>query len=132
MFIKKILTYDFNYAEYIVSDGKHDIVCMCLSVPLPNNTKPSINMNVKKIYAFSLNSIELKTITDSKDKHVNIERKDYFKYQLRAKVLDSKNSLVCLGGLKISLENDYPDGFPINILNDDYIEFNVDRLDCEL
>lgn len=37
MEIKHILEYDYNYAEYIVADGKHDIVCMCLSFPLESN-----------------------------------------------------------------------------------------------
>ena len=29
MEIKHILEYDYNYAGYIVADGKHNIVCMC-------------------------------------------------------------------------------------------------------
>ena len=46
--IKHILEYDYNYAEYIVTDGKYDIVCMCLSVPLENNN-PKIGMKVDSL-----------------------------------------------------------------------------------
>ena len=48
MEINHILEYDFNYAEYIVSDGKYDIVWMCLSVPLENNN-PKIGMKVDSL-----------------------------------------------------------------------------------
>lgn len=34
---KKIIEYVYNYAEYIVTDGKYDINCICDSVPLPND-----------------------------------------------------------------------------------------------
>ena len=33
MYIKEVLKYDWNYAEYIVTDGKYDLKCMCESVP---------------------------------------------------------------------------------------------------
>ena len=49
MEIKQILEYDYNYAEYIVTDGKYDIVCMCLSVPLENNNEPKIGMKVDSL-----------------------------------------------------------------------------------
>ena len=52
MKIKRILEYDYNYAEYIVTDGKYDIVCMCLSVPLENDNEPKIWMKVENLYAF--------------------------------------------------------------------------------
>ena len=57
MKIKRILEYDYNYAEYIVTDGKYDIVCMCLSVPLENDNEPKIGMKVESLYAFSYNDI---------------------------------------------------------------------------
>ena len=47
--IKHILEYDYNYAEYIVTDGKYDIVCMCFSVPLENNNDPKIGMKVDSL-----------------------------------------------------------------------------------
>ena len=50
MKIKQILEYDYNYAEYIITDGKYYIVCMCLSVPLRNNKVPKIDMKIEKLY----------------------------------------------------------------------------------
>lgn len=132
MFIKEILNYDYNYAEYIVSDNKNEIVCMCLSVPLPNGQAPKINMEVKMIYAFSVRNIEINHIENDQDKYINILHNDYFEYTLRAKVLDAKKALVCLEGIIISLENDFPEGFSKNIFNGDYVQFHVDRLDCIL
>ncbi len=49
MEINHILEYDYNYAEYIVTDGKYDIVCMCLSVPLENNNDLKIGMKVDSL-----------------------------------------------------------------------------------
>ena len=40
MHIKKVLEYDYNYAQYIVTDGRNDVKCVCMSVPLPNGKKP--------------------------------------------------------------------------------------------
>lgn len=132
MFIKEILKYDYNYAEYVVSDNKNELICMCLSVPLPNGQPPMLNMKVKMIYAFSIRDIEIKLIESDHDKNIKIIHDDYFAYTLTAKVLDANKSLVCLDEIIISLENDFPEGFPKNISNSDYIQFHVDRLDCEL
>lgn len=134
MFIKQILVYDYSYAEYIVSDNINDVICMCLSVPLPNNKLPMVNMEVMMIYAFSISGdIEIKRIENAQDRNIKILRgSSYFEYILRARVLDAKKSLVSLYGLIISLEYCYPDGLPKDILNGDYIQFHADRLDCEL
>lgn len=67
MKIKQILEYDYNYAEYIITDGKYDIVCMCLSVPFRNNKVPKIGMKIENLYAFSYNdTINLKISNSNK------------------------------------------------------------------
>ena len=45
MHIKKVLEYDYNYAQYIVTDGRNDVKCVCMSVPLPNGKKPENSVN---------------------------------------------------------------------------------------
>lgn len=60
MRIKKVLEYDYNYAEYIVTDGINNVKCVCMSVPLPNGRKPESGLNITKIYAFSVEGVILK------------------------------------------------------------------------
>ncbi len=128
MFIKNVITYDYNYAEYIVSDGENDVICMCLSVPLPNNQEPKQDMEISSIYAFSYKDINIQII--SMNEKEMIQHTSYFGYKLRAKVFDASQALVIIGKLIISLENYFVDGFPKNITDGVYIQFDVDRLDC--
>ena len=59
MQIKEILQYDWNYAEYIVTDGMNDLMCMCNSVPLPDNKSPMVGMKISGIYAFYMAKLGL-------------------------------------------------------------------------
>ena len=67
MYIKKVLDYSYNYTEYIVSDGKNDIVCMCISVPLSDGKIPKDGMSVSNIYIFSLNELSIQKIDKGKE-----------------------------------------------------------------
>lgn len=132
MEIKHILEYDYNYAEYIVTDGKYDIVCMCLSVPLENNTAPKIGMKVDSLYAFSYNGSIILKVSNTNKCNIQKDSKKYFKYNLCGVVVDSKKSIIKVFDFIIDLSNDYPNGFDTIIKDGDYIEFKVDRIDCTL
>jgi len=133
MYIKEILKYDSNYAEYIVTDGNYDIRCMCVSVPLPLNKKPEVGMSVISISAFCFNDIKIKIINDNKDKFSYIQNeKSWFEYTLRGKIIDVRKALVSVKGFIISLEYDFDSGFPNDYKENDFIEFTVDRLDAKL
>ena len=49
MKISKINEYSYSYAEYMVSDGKQELRCVCNSVPLPCGQEPKIGMAVKNV-----------------------------------------------------------------------------------
>ena len=80
MEIKHILEYDYNYAEYIVTDGKYDIVCMCLSVPLENNNDPKIGMKVDSLYTFSYNDSIVLKVSNANKYNIQKDPKNHFKY----------------------------------------------------
>lgn len=132
MEIKQILEYDYNYAEYIVTDGKYDIVCMCLSVPLENNNEPKIGMKVDSLYAFSYNDSIILKVSNTNKCNIQKDTKNYFKYNLCEIVVDSKKSIIKVFDFVIDLSNDYPNGFDTLIKDGDYVEFDVDRIDCIL
>ena len=67
MYIKKILEYDYNYANYMVSDGFNEVKCFCMSVPLPNDREPQVGMEVLKIHAFTVNKLEIMKVLEEKD-----------------------------------------------------------------
>ncbi len=132
MKIKQILEYDYNYAEYIITDGKYDIVCMCLSVPLRNNKVPKIGMKIENLYALSYNdTINLK-ISNSNKCYIKKSPEKYFKYKLCGIVVDSINAIIQVFDFIINLQNYYPNGFDSTIKISDYVEFDVDRIDCTL
>ena len=132
MEIKRILEYDYNYAEYIVTDGQFDIVCMCMSVPLENNIEPKIGMKVESLYAFSYDdTIKLK-ISKFKRCYIQKDLKSYFKYNLCVIIIDTLNAIIKVFDFIIDLKNIYPNGFDTTIKNGDYVEFEVDRIDCTL
>lgn len=134
MYIKKILEYSYNYADYIVSDGVKELKCMCISVPLPDDKEPQIGMEVLRIYAFAVNRIDIIKITSENQKNYKISNQifNYFKYKLRGKIIDCKQAIVQVFDFTIRLEWEYPNGFSEEFQNGDFIEFEVDRLDCEI
>lgn len=134
MYIKKILEYNYNYANYMVSDGVNELKCLCLSVPLPDNMEPKEGMEVLKIYAFTVNKLEIMKVLKEKDKKYYISKTPLigFDYKIRARIVDCKKAIVEVFNFIISLEFEYENGFSEDFINGDFIEFEVDRLDCEI
>ena len=134
MYVKKIIEYVYNYAEYIVSDGNNELKCVCMSVPLPDGRAPKNGMKITKIFAFSTNNVSIKKITDKKKMKDSIVKLVFSSlgYRLRGRVCDVDNSTIEIFGFKISLQDDFPDGLGKKIKNGDFVQFSVDRLDCML
>lgn len=133
MQIKEILKYDYNYGEYIVTDGINDLICMCVSVPLPNNISPEVGMTISSLYAFSFEDIKIVKLTSTETKEFTIKKgKSYFEYSLQGKIIDVKKALVQVYGFIISLEYQFSDGFSSDYSEGDFIKIEVDRLDCRI
>ena len=134
MYIKKILEYNYNYAEYMVSDGDKELKCLCLSVPLPNNKEPEVGMEVLKIYAFTINKLEITKVLKEKNKKFYVSKTPLigFDYKIKARIIDCKKAIVEVFNFTISLEFEYENGFSEDFNDGDFIEFKVDRLDCEI
>ena len=132
MIIKHILTYDYNYAEYIVTDGKYDIVCMCMSVPLKNNNEPKIGMKVESLQAFTYSDTIMLSVSNGNKCYIQKDQNNYFKYKLRGIVVDSVNAIIGVFDFVINLKSNFPNGFDTTIKEGDCVEFEVDRIDCTL
>lgn len=134
MYIKKILEYNYNYANYMVSDGDKELKCLCLSVPLPNNKEPEVGMEVLKIYAFTINKLEITKVLEEKNKKFYVSKTPLigFDYKIKARIIDCKKAIVEVFNFTISLEFEYENGFSEDFNDGDFIEFKVDRLDCEI
>ena len=132
MHIKKVLEYDYNYAQYIVTDGRNDVKCVCMSVPLPNGKKPESGLEITKIFAFSVEGVILKKVIEEKNMRDEIIKPlfDSLGYKLKGRILDSNKSIVQVFNFEIDLEYDYPDGLGGEFKNGEYVELSVDRLDC--
>jgi len=133
MRIEKVVRYDWNYAEYIVTDGINNIICMCVSVPLPDNKSPQAGMEVSMLYAFAFDDIKIVKIIKEEDKYFLIKKgTSYFNYKMRGRIVDKEKALVKIDGLLISLEYHFENGFPSYYSIGDFIDFKVDRLDCSI
>ena len=105
---------------------------MCLSVPLENNNEPKIGMKVDSLYTFSYNGNIILKISNANKYNIQKDPKNHFKYNLCGIVVDSKKSIIKVFDFIIDLSNDYPNGFDTLIKDGDYVEFEVDRIDCTL
>lgn len=132
MHIKKVLEYDYNYAQYIVTDGSIDVKCVCMSVPLPKGRKPERGLEITKIYAFSVEGVIVRKIIEEKNKRDEIIKPlfDSLGYKLKGRILDSNKAIVQVFNFEIDLEYDYPNGMGEDFKKGDYVELSVDRLDC--
>ena len=132
MHIKKVLEYNYNYAQYIVTDGKNDVKCVCMSVPLPNEKKPERGLKITKIYAFSVEGVMLKKVIEEKNMKDEIIQPlfDSLGYKLKGRILDANKAIVQVFNFQIDLEYDYPNGFGEDFKNGEFVELSVDRLDC--
>ena len=134
MYIKKILEYNYNYANYMVSDGNKEVKCLCLSVPLPNDKEPQVGMEVLKIYAFTVNELIISKVLEEKKKNFYVSKTPIFgfSYKIRGRIVDRQKAIIEVYNFTISLEFEYENGFSEDFKNGDFIEFEVDRLDCEI
>ncbi len=130
MEIKRIIEYEYNYAEYEVTDGMHSLICMCLSVPLKHGKEPQVGMKIAKLYAFSFGETINIGIADCKE--CDIQKKNYFGYELRGSVLDVNKAIIKIFGFMVDLSDYYPNGFGNVAKIGDYVTFQVDRLDCTI
>lgn len=104
-------------AEVIVSDGAHNI--MCFSQPFQCEIGDELD---GPLYCFNVTEL-----VKSKDNIPYIEKlNDHFSYRLTCKLHDKENLQVMLGNLLIELDNDT---IPGDILEDDFITFECQRID---
>ena len=134
MYIKKVIEYTYNYAEYIVTDGNNELKCVCMSVPLSDGSEPTIGSEITKICAFCVDELIINKIIKEKDKQDSISKLLFnpLGYKLKGRVLNSNQSIVEIFTYKIDLGYEYPDGLGEDFKDGDYVEFSVDRLDCFL
>lgn len=134
MYIKEIIEYSYSYAAYIVSDGTHELNCMCLSVPLPNGREPRCGLEITNIFAFCVDHIVINKIADKQQMKDSISKakKSFFGYKLKGRIIDVECSIVEIFNFKISLAYDFPHGLGKEYRKGEYIEFMTDRLDCAI
>ena len=134
MKIKDILRYDFHYAEFVVTDGKHDLVLMCHNVPHYGELIPAIGTGIKSLSVLNYQKeFELKKIEDKdKQKYAILKGKTFYEYILRGKVIDPILALVMIEGFLVSLKNHFELGLPKSFKINDFVEFTADRLDASI
>lgn len=131
MYIKKVLEYSYSYAEYIVSDGLNNLICMCTSVPLLNGKEPKENMKISNIFVFVYKDLLIQKVENG-EHYIKKNPNNYFGYEIQGTILDIKKALMQVFGFKISLEFEYPNGLPDVYCEGDFIKISVDRFDCEI
>ena len=122
MFIKKIDSFD-NYsgeADLIISDGIYELLCYCSIYQ--NELKAMSRIN--EIESFLCDNI-LRVETKE---YLIIKQKEFYSYHLQGKVLDVDKHIVCIGSIMIKLDTPLPG----DIKNQEFIEFDVVRLDCSI
>lgn len=126
MKISKIIECNYlNYAEFLVSDGSHEVICSSIIL---DNKEPKVGMTIKTLDVFSHDDAKL---IISKNKNYYIQKEEeYFKYKVCGTIENYQEALIRVFDLIISLEVYYPDGFNF-VLEDGYVEFEVDRFDCD-
>ena len=131
MEILKINEYSYSYAEYTVTDGIHEIRCVCNSVPLPNQLTPKIGMKVKKLYAFCYNQCPtVKKVNEQEYFLIKTENVG-FQYNVIANIFNKGDKIIKIFDFIVSLEllndevlNDFAEG--------EFISLVIDRFECDL
>ena len=120
MFVKEIKDYDIlsNEADIIISDGKYELLCYCFQTEMLK--KGQAIKAVKSFFAKNIMRLEANEFLIKK-------LEGYYSYHLQGEVVDSKIPKIRIGNLIISL--DAP--LPKDIKEKEYVEFSVDRLECE-
>ncbi|SEN50337.1 hypothetical protein SAMN04489762_2408 [Terribacillus saccharophilus] len=104
-------------AEITVSDGAHNI--MCFSQPFQYELGSNLD---EPLYCFNVTEL-----VRSKDNIPYVEKlNDHFSYRLTCKMHDKENQQVLLGKILLELDNDT---IPGDILEDDFITFECQRID---
>lgn len=121
MYVKQIVSIDKHSgeADIIVSDGVFELICYNYQL-----TKIDINMEVEEL---SILSVEHIVKADSLDCLIE-KLPSYYAYHLQGKVVDTNNSIINIGNLKVNLDKPLPG----DIMEDDFVEFNTQRIDCFL
>ena len=100
-------------SEVILKDDSNELLCLCYD-------------NVDNLEEFCIHTFLAKNIfKNDKQNEKAVKLSDYFSYKLFCKVTNSEKGLVNLGEFEIFLDSPLPS----DISNDDYIEFEVVRLD---
>ncbi len=121
MFAKLIEDFDkfSNEADIIVSDGQYDLRCYCSFLATNMVALPVVN-----ITSFLARNI----MRALDDKFQILKLKHYYSYHLQGKIIDTQMPIVCIGNIKIILD----EPLPKDIECGEYISFDVERLDCEI
>lgn len=119
MYVKQIVSIDkySGEADIIVSDGVFDLQCYDYQ-PI----KTELNMEVDKLSTLFADNIIRSFASDYLIKKLP----DYYAYHLRGKVTDINIPTVSIGDLKVNLDKPLPG----DIAENEFVEFNVQRIDC--
>lgn len=121
MIVKQIKSFDknSNEADIIVSDGMFDLLCYCYpSMPYSKGTV------IESITTFLAQNI----IRAKQKECLVFKLMDYYAYHLQGKIIDLEKRIVCVGKLKVIIDGSIPD----DIQQGEFVEFDVQRLDCSI
>ena len=120
MHIQKIMRFDkkSKEAEVIVSDGAYEILCYAFPIDTIR-----IGMIVGGLSGFSCGNV-----VRAVRQHCAVSKlPSYFAYHMTGIVLSKQERIVCVGGLKIRLDESIPN----DISDGEYVSFEVQRLDLD-
>ena len=118
MYISEIIKFNKkdSEAELCISDGDYSVICY--AYPVKTVTE---NQRVSVIHGILCTEI----VREFEQIYSIHKLPQYYSYQLTAKVLSKKSSIVQIGDLIIHLDTDLPN----DILEGEYVSFRVQRLD---
>ncbi len=121
MYIKDIKDYDkfSGEADLIVSDGKYEILCYCF--PIETCVKDLKVQSLLSLFADNIFKVKSR-------KYIILKLQEHFSYHLQGKVCNIKEPKINIGGLELTLDKAFPGDIKLN----DFIEFDVSRIDCIL
>lgn len=119
MYISEIinLSVEDEEAEVYVSDGEYLIKCYMYPA-----RKVTLNQKVNYICGYMCEDIK----RSYEMKYSIRKTSGHYAYSIIARVMDKKKRTVCVGDLFIELDEAVPE----DIMEEEYISFNVTRLDC--
>lgn len=119
MIVKQIKSFDkySSESDIIVSDGLFDLLCYCY---------PSISYPIGTVVSSITTFMAKKIMRADKKEYLILKLKDYYAYHLQGKVINLEKNIVCVGKLEIIVDGSIPKDIKLN----EFIEFDVQRLDC--